>query len=185
MSTQTLEQTELLPDGMLAESQLDDESDNQQPKPTREANGRLLPGTVLPGGGRPAGSPNTSKLFITGEISENDWETIKNMERGQLLAMIKAIGGACWGLWTLNEEERKEAADFKLYTLGMASNEVHKAIPSLKEWRDRTTGKAAQSIQLTVKDEGLDKLSTEKLLRLAALLDEPVLISPMPGKLED
>lgn len=58
-------------------------------------------------------------------------------------------------------------------------------VPALKELMDRIDGKAAQSIAMTVKDVGLDKVSTDKLIRLAAMLDDPIVILPIPSKLLD
>ncbi len=57
-------------------------------------------------------------------------------------------------------------------------------VPAIKELLDRIDGKPSQSVALTVKDEGLSKIATDKLIRLAAMLDEPLVIPPMPGKLE-
>lgn len=59
------------------------------------------------------------------------------------------------------------------------------ALPILREIMDRLEGKPAQTVAMTVKDESLDKVSTEKLLRLASMLDEPLVIAPMPQKLVD
>ena len=62
---------------------------------------------------------------------------------------------------------------------------MFKALPVMREWFDRSLGKAPQSIAMTVKDDGLGKLSTDKLLRLAAMLDEPLIIPPMHDKLQE
>ena len=49
---------------------------------------------------------------------------------------------------------------------------------------DRIDGKAQQSIALDVKDDRLDKIEVDKLIRMAAMLDDPILIAPMPKKLD-
>ncbi len=53
-------------------------------------------------------------------------------------------------------------------------------VGAIRELIDRIEGKAPQSIALDVKDTRMDKMPIDRLLRLAAMLDEPVLIAPMP-----
>lgn len=57
-------------------------------------------------------------------------------------------------------------------------------VPAIKELLDRVDGKASQSLTMDVVDKRMDKLPIEKLLCLAAMLDEPVIIAPIPNKLE-
>lgn len=51
-------------------------------------------------------------------------------------------------------------------------------VAAIKELLDRVDGKAPQSISMDVKDTRLDKMPIERLLKLASMLDEPVLIAP-------
>lgn len=108
-------------------------------------------------------------------------DSLEAMSREELIALIKTVGGAIWGYALKDDEEKSEAARLKLYNLGMSSNEVQKVVPALDKWFDRTKGKAAQSIALNVKDDRMDKLPVDQLLALAKMLDEPIIISPLPS----
>ena len=110
---------------------------------------------------------------------------LEQMTQQELISLIRRVSGAVWGYALLDDTEKAEAARLKLYNLGMSSTEVHKVMPALKEWFDRTSGKAPQSIAMKVEDNSLGKMATDKLLRLAAMLEEPVIIAPLPQKLED
>lgn len=85
----------------------------------------------------------------------------------------------------MDETASYEAVCLKLLHGGLTEESVWKALPALKEWMDRRKGKPAQTVAMTLENKGLDQLSTEKLMRLAAMLDEPVIIAPMPQKLDD
>ena len=54
----------------------------------------------------------------------------------------------------------------------------------IRETMDRLDGKPTQSVNMKVENKGLDQLSTEKLLRLAAMMDDPVIIAPLPKALD-
>ena len=105
---------------------------------------------------------------------------IDAMDAIALRKLIRTVAGAVWGYALMDDTEKAEAARLKLYNLGMTATEVHKVVPALDKWFDRTQGKAPQSIALDVKDTRMDKMPIDRLLKLAAMLDEPVLISPMP-----
>jgi hypothetical protein len=58
-------------------------------------------------------------------------------------------------------------------------------IPAVKELMDRVRGKAPQSITMDVKDKRLNESELDGLLHLAAMMREPMVIAPMPKKLEE
>jgi hypothetical protein len=103
---------------------------------------------------------------------------LEGMTREELIALIKGVAGAIWGYALMDDIQKAEAARLKLYNLGMSASEVHKVVPALDKWFDRTEGKAPQSIALDVKDDRLDKMPIDRLLRLAAMLDEPAVVLP-------
>lgn len=122
-------------------------------------------------------------------LSEADLSRLEGMSKEELLTLIKRVSGAIWGYALQDDTERAEAARLKLYNLGMTSSEVHKVVPALDKWFDRTSGKAPQSLALTVENKGLSQLTDEKLLRLERELaritgQEAVLIAPEPKRLE-
>lgn len=55
-------------------------------------------------------------------------------------------------------------------------------VAAIRELIDRVEGKAPQSINLDVRDDRMDKMPIDRLLRLASLLDEPILIANIPEK---
>lgn len=134
-------------------------------------------------------------------VSADDWATIESMSREQLIHMIKIVVGAGWGkiggtggnlvsAFLRTPDEVLEATKLKLCTGGLIEPDMFKALPLLREWMDRQTGKPAQSIAMTVKQDDLDKMSTERLLALEKELArmngvEALVIAPMPDKLPD
>lgn len=118
-------------------------------------------------------------------VDSIDISAIDSMDAPALRKLIRTVAGAVWGYALMGDDEKAESARLKLYNLGMSANEVHKVVPALDKWFDRTQGKAPQSISMDVRDDRMDKMPIDQLLRLAALLDEPILINPMPKKDEN
>jgi hypothetical protein len=58
-------------------------------------------------------------------------------------------------------------------------------VPALRELMDRCEGKAPQSVAMTIKQDPASSLSDDQLAALLALLPNPVVIPPMPKKIED
>lgn len=128
-------------------------------------------------------NPQTGK-FSTVEISEEAiqsqsptnaltsdiLEKLEGYSKEELIALIKRVSGAMWGYALLDDEQKAEAARLKLYNLGMTATEVHKVVPALDKWFDRTVGKAAQSIQL---DANMNVVTVNATIRFA---DQPIVI---------
>ena len=57
-------------------------------------------------------------------------------------------------------------------------------VAAIRELIDRIEGKAPQSITMDVKDKRLNESELDSLLRLAAHMRDPLIIPPMPKKLE-
>lgn len=85
-------------------------------------------------------------------ISADDMAKLGGYSRDELIALIKTVSGAFWGYALADDSERAEAARLKLYGMGMSATEVHKVVPALDKWFDRTVGRAKQQIELTGKD---------------------------------
>lgn len=134
-------------------------------------------------------------------VSADDWAAIESMSQQQLIHMIKIVVGAGWGkiggtggnlvsAFLRTPDEVLKATKLKLCTGGLIEPDMFKALPLLREWMDRQTGKPAQSIAMTVKQDDLSKMSTDRLLALEremAKLNgvEALLIAPMPEKLPE
>ena len=118
-------------------------------------------------------------------IDEVTLAKLDTMSQAELVQLIRRVSGAMWGIGLLSPTELAAAFKLKLAIGGLSEKDMFKALPIMREWFDRELGKAPQSIAMTVKDDGLGKMATDRLLRLAAMLDEPVLISPEPKRLSD
>lgn len=86
------------------------------------------------------------------ETPDIDLASLESMTKEALISLIQRVGGAIWGYALKSDDERAEAARLKLYAMGMDSTEVHKVVPALDKWFDRTVGRAKQQIELTGKD---------------------------------
>ena len=129
--------------------------------------------------GRVAGSENITSPWFTGELQLSDIERLQALTKSQLIALMTKLGGII-GYALKSEEEIDEAMMLKLAYSGLTENQVHKYLPAIREYYDRRKGKPAQSISMDVKDTRMDKLPIDKLLRLAGMLDEPVVVLPPP-----
>lgn len=83
-------------------------------------------------------------------IPDIDLASLEAMTKEALISLIQRVGGAIWGYALVSDDERAEAARLKLYAMGMDATEVHKVVPALDKWFDRTQGKAAQSVTMKV-----------------------------------
>lgn len=78
----------------------------------------------------------------------------------------------------------RQLAQSKLVAIIQAGQPTTALVPAIKELLDRIDGKAPQSIAMTVKAEPVTKLSDEQLNRILAALPDPLIIPPMPKKLD-
>lgn len=125
----------------------------------------------------------TSAKIVTSDTP--DISGIEDMDAEQLRNLIRKVAGAIWGYAIMDDEQKAEAARLKLYNMGMTSSEVHKVVPALDKWFDRTQGKAPQSIAMVVKTSPESKLTDDQLATiLANLPNSPMIIPPMPNKLD-
>lgn len=123
-------------------------------------------------------------------ITEADLATLDQMDATALKSLVQRVSGAMWGIGLKTREQIAEAFKLKLAISGMAEKDMFKALPIMREWFDRELGKAAQSVQMTIEDKGLGKLSDDRLLRLECELAkmtgmDAVIIAPEPQKLSD
>lgn len=115
-----------------------------------------------------------------------DLTRLDEMSREELVALVKTICGARWGeVAGMTEDEIADSMKLKLAHGGLTQTDIWKALPAMKEWFDRAKGKAPQSIAMKIEDNTLTKVATERLLRLASMLDDPIVIAPMPQKNEN
>lgn len=149
----------------------------------------------------PANISNTGGNESQSDVPALDLTRLGEMGRDELLRMFKLIYNAAWGKRGLTgaalinvalntPDEVAEAFKLKLAAGGLNEDDMFKALPIMREWFDRSLGKAAQSIKMTVEDKGLGKLSDTRLLRLESELaritgSEAIIIMPEPKKLEE
>lgn len=153
---------------------------------------RIKPQLFKPGqSGNPNGKAPGTKNAVTigGPIAQETLDKLQTYSKPELIALIKKVSGAVWGVGMMSEDEAFDAVKLKLLHTGLNSDSSS-AFNALKEWSDRTKGKAAQSISMKVDVDPLSKLSNDRLIKLEQSLakmtgQEAVLIPPMPDLLEE
>jgi len=155
---------------------------------THLPNGKFAPGNNAGPNGRGLGTPNSYRL---GEpITQETLNKLETFSKPQLIALIKKVSGSIWGVGIMSDDEAYEAVRLKLLHTGLTSESANSSLNVLKEWTDRTKGKAAQSISMKVEIDPIQKMSTERLLKLEQSLakitgQDALVIPPMPEKLGD
>lgn len=120
------------------------------------------------------------KTALEASTEPEDSELL-GMSQEALIALVRRCNG--WQMAIKDRDGIAEAFKLKLAMSGFAEKDMFKALPIMREWFDREMGKAAQSVSMKVEVNALDRMETEKLLRLAAMMDDPMIIAPMPVKL--
>ena len=111
------------------------------------------------------------------EHPEIEQSELDNLSRDALIALVIRCNG--WQMALKTPAEIAEQFKTKLAMNAMSEKDMFKALPIMREWFDREMGEASQSVSLNVKDDRMDKLPIDQLIRLAAMLDEPVIIRPL------
>lgn len=127
--------------------------------------------------GKPKGTISVATMFH-GTLTPEFQTRLESCSKRELIDLILKVNGAIWARAMMTDREAAECARLKLLHLGLEATDIGRAVPALDKWFDRTLGKAPQSIAMTVKDEGLSKVATDKLLRLAAMMDEEENVLP-------
>lgn len=146
------------------------------------------PGNNANPNGRPVGSKNLVKTH--GEISQETLDKLEQLSKSELINLIKKVSGAVWGIGLMTDDEAFEAVRLKLLHTGLTTESANSSLNMLKEWSDRTKGKAPQSIAMKLDVDPLSKMSGDRLLRLEKTLakvtgQDAMVIPPIPELLED
>jgi len=154
----------------------------------RNPDGTFIKGIMPTGAGRPPGTPNAVQLG--GPITQETLDKLETFSKPELLKLIRKVSGAIWGIGIMSDDEAFEAVRLKLLHTGLTSESANSSLNVLKEWADRTKGKPAQSIAMKIETNPLEKMSTDRLVRLEQTVSkmlgaEAVIIPPMPDKLGD
>lgn len=154
----------------------------------RRENGTLMPGSVINPTGRPVGAVNMPNLG--GPLTNEILAKLDDFSKSDLIKLIKKVGGAIWGVGIMSDDEAFEAVRLKLLHTGLTSESANSSLNVLKEWVDRTKGKAPQSIAMKIDVDPLSKLSADRLLKLEQSLakmtgQDAIIIPPMPELLPD
>lgn len=129
-------------------------------------------------------------------IAHNEAETIdpatlaalNPMTKEELIALIRRVSGAMWGIAIQTQQEREDAMLLNLSILALTSDSAKAVVATTKEYFDRMRGKPAQTIDMTVKEKGVDGLTTDRLIALEKQLAQlsgcdALIIPPMPKPL--
>jgi len=146
------------------------------------------PGNNANPSGRPQGAKNMPNLG--GPITQETLDKLETFSKPELIKLIKKVSGAIWGVGIMSDDEAFQAVRLKLLHTGLTSESANSSLNVLKEWADRTKGKPAQSIAMKIETNPLEKMSTDRLVRLEQTVSkmlgsDAVVIPPMPEKLGD
>ena len=119
-----------------------------------------------------------------------DLSILDSMLQSELHALCARLLCQCGLAATMTEEQTAQAmidllAETALRPISPGLNmkaDIQSRLNAIDKWLDRKKGKAIQSIDMNVRDTRMDKLEIDKLIRLASMLDDPVIIPPMPSK---
>ena len=138
------ENNEINPHNLDVSKNNQDESSGNDSKNKPARPWLFPPGKSGNPGGRPSGIKNMPDLGgpLTNEILAN----LENLSKAQLINIIKRVGGAIWGVGIMTDDEAYEAVRLKLLHTGLTSESANSSLNVLKEWIDRTKGKAVQRI---------------------------------------
>jgi hypothetical protein len=155
---------------------------------THLENGKFAPGNIANPAGRGLGTPNAVQLG--GPITQETIDKLETFSKSELIKLIKKVSGAVWGVGIMTDDEAFEAVRLKLLHTGLTSESANSSLNVLKEWADRTKGKAPQSIAMKIDIDPISKLSSDRLMKLEKSLakmtgQEALVIPPMPELLED
>lgn len=96
-----------------------------------------------------------------------DLTALDSMTRQQLVALIKRIGGAMWGVVLMTDEQRAEAMLDRMAIIALTSADQKAASESMREWLDRKLGRSVQRIEqknLNINATTARELTTEEIM---------------------
>ncbi len=114
-------------------------------------------------------------------ISAEDMAKLDDMSRGELIALIRRVSGAIWGIGMLDEDRTAEAMMLKLAINGLTTQDTREALANISQWLDRKKGKAIQRVDQRIEHTG--KLSTGEMTneQLLATLANASASGLLPG----
>lgn len=127
---------------------------------------------------------------LDSQVELLDTAILANLDKDALIALIQRIGAARWGeVAGMDDNAIESAFRLKLAHGGLTQADMFKALPVMKEWFDRTLGKAPQSIAMKLEVNPLGKMQTDRLLVLERELakltgQEALVIAPEPIKVD-
>ena len=127
---------------------------------------RFQPGQSGNPAGRPRGSRNKTTLAML-PLTAADLEKIEAMDKPALIALIKRVSAANWGVFMQTDEQIYGALMDKLRLLALTSTKPSPMLAAMKIYLNRTMGKPKRANATRSENENIQQTSVEKLLRLA------------------
>lgn len=123
------------------------------------------------------------------EITPSELSRLESMSNADLIDLVKRMACQCGLVASMSDEETAQAmlytlAETALKPIVMGPNvkaDIQSRMNAIDKWLDRKKGKPVQSLDMNVKDDRMNKMDIDRLIRLAAQLDDPVIIPPMPS----
>jgi len=116
-------------------------------------------------------------------LTPSDLSHLESMTQPELVALIRRVSGAMWGIGMMTPDDIASAMKLKLAHAGLTEKEMHKALPAMDRWFDREIGKPKQTISadvtqtfsLKADQDLLDRIKREMLMG-GKVID----VSPLP-----
>lgn len=85
-------------------------------------------------------SPPTQSVGITDATIEK----LGQMQKDDLITLIKLVSGAIWGYALATKDEKREAMRLRVYNIAMTSSDNETVLKACNQWLDREEGKPQQ-----------------------------------------
>lgn len=84
-------------------------------------------------------------------VTSEELQKLDAMSKHELIALIKRVSGAIWGIGMMTEQEQEEALLTKFRMLALARDDAKEIVALGKEYFDRKRGKPMQSVDINQK----------------------------------
>lgn len=85
------------------------------------------------------------------DITDDVVACLEGMSKDELIALIKRVSGAMWGVGLLTKDQKYQAMLDKAAIMALTTNDVNEFVKSSTQWMERTQGKVADRVEQTIR----------------------------------
>lgn len=118
----------------------------------------------------PRGNPPSvaqEPIAVQNQIDDGTLVTLDMMTQPELVALIRRVSGAMWGVGLLTDDQRAEAMLDRLAIIALTNVAGKPVLEAMREWLDRKQGRAIQRIEqknLNVNLTAAKEMTTEQIM---------------------